>query len=443
MKTKHGNSESNIKIQKIHIYNNNRNLQKNFSEGDFCLFFEPYYSEIKNCTKNNLFKSKPQTKKIIEVEYVNLPQINTNILQSTLAKKQEREEKEKIKIRPIKLIKQNNSKTNLPFFNNKKKETGELYAQVFLSSNPIMDENMKIRKYYISNLDKQISSYEENEKYNSLFNYRQMRNNPRKYTGNAVQRNDNILNDIRASNKYRECLFFNNLKKYIEPVDVTKNYNTSKANAIFKTKKTFQSNFSSKSKEILSLNKKYKLKTNESKSNQSNKRSEKNKIVEEESITSFIEERIEHDDDDDDEKKSKGKKSGKSDQKESKRRKTDKKESESGKSEKKESKSGKSENKENKSGKSDKKESKSGKNKSDKKESKSGKSDKKESKSGKSKSDKKDSKSNEEESKSEDKESKSDEEESKSDDKESKSDENESDKSDEEENKKSQKKKQK
>jgi len=57
--------DENVIIQKVHIYNNNRCLQKSSSAGNYPLFFEPYYSEIKNCTKNNLFKSKPFTKSII------------------------------------------------------------------------------------------------------------------------------------------------------------------------------------------------------------------------------------------------------------------------------------------------------------------------------------------------------------------------------------------
>ena len=78
-------------IQKVHIYNNNRHLQKSSSAGNFSLFFEPYYSELKNSRKNNLFKSKPQNKVILEVEYIDLPKINNNILQKKLSEKEKKE----------------------------------------------------------------------------------------------------------------------------------------------------------------------------------------------------------------------------------------------------------------------------------------------------------------------------------------------------------------
>ena len=53
----------NIPIEKVHIYNNNRHLQKSNSSGNIRLFFEPYYSELKNSTNNSLFNTQ-QLKKL-------------------------------------------------------------------------------------------------------------------------------------------------------------------------------------------------------------------------------------------------------------------------------------------------------------------------------------------------------------------------------------------
>ena len=82
-------------IQKVHIYNNNRHLQKSSSAGNFSLFFEPYYSELKNNTKNKLFRKKPIKKSIIEVEYIDLPAINNNLLQTKLAEKEKKDSERK------------------------------------------------------------------------------------------------------------------------------------------------------------------------------------------------------------------------------------------------------------------------------------------------------------------------------------------------------------
>ena len=63
------NDVKNIPIEKVHIYNNNRHLQKSNSAGNIRLFFEPYYSELKNSTSNNLFNTKPLKKTIIQINW--------------------------------------------------------------------------------------------------------------------------------------------------------------------------------------------------------------------------------------------------------------------------------------------------------------------------------------------------------------------------------------
>ena len=172
----------------MHIYNNNRHLQKSSSAGNFSLFFEPYYSELKNSTKNKLFKKKPINKAIIEVEYIDLPIINDNILKNKLIEKEKKEkESEKKRIK----LNRNRSTNNINLPNiqnvNKGKALGELYAQRFLLRDQIEDPNTKIRKYYINNIEKQIDDYEAKDNYDRLFNYKQLRNNPRKYTSTAIK----------------------------------------------------------------------------------------------------------------------------------------------------------------------------------------------------------------------------------------------------------------
>ena len=69
--------------------------------------------------------------------------------------------------------------------------------------------------YYIKSIE-QPYNYERKDN-NKLFNYKRIRSNPRNYTFNNISRDDIIINDIKASRKYREIVFFQNLKKYMEP----------------------------------------------------------------------------------------------------------------------------------------------------------------------------------------------------------------------------------
>ena len=205
-------------FQKIHIYNNNRHLQKSSSAGNFSLFFEPYFSELKNATKNKLFKKKPVNKTIIHVEYIDLPVINNNLLQNKLSEKEKKDSERKV----LKLNRNRSTNNiNLPYLQNEKKgqTLGEIYAKRFLSRDEVNDENAKIRKYYINKIDQQIDEYEAKDNYDRLFNFKQMRNNPRQYTSNAIKRNNNILNDVNMRRQYRQYLFFQNLKKYVEPME--------------------------------------------------------------------------------------------------------------------------------------------------------------------------------------------------------------------------------
>lgn len=82
LKDKDINNET-IPIEKVHIYNNNRHLQKSNSAGNIRLFFEPYYSELKNSTNNSLFNTKQLKKTILQIEYVNFPKVDDNLLEET------------------------------------------------------------------------------------------------------------------------------------------------------------------------------------------------------------------------------------------------------------------------------------------------------------------------------------------------------------------------
>jgi hypothetical protein len=247
--------EENVPINKVHIYNNNRHLQKSNSAGSIRLFFEPYYSELKNSTNNNLFNSKPVKKSILQIEYVNLPKIDRTFLESKFPEQNTK----KKKLFPDNDIRGYNN-YNINYYNNnsygmnnynynnnngfpninksynynnfgynnkynqgydynnyynddnyyRRKELGELYSQVFLSRDNTNDLNSKIRNYYIKSIDQPSNN-------DRLFNYNRLRNNPRKYTFKNIKKDDIILNDIKASRKYREFVFFQNLKKYIEP----------------------------------------------------------------------------------------------------------------------------------------------------------------------------------------------------------------------------------
>ena len=261
LKDKDINNET-IPIEKVHIYNNNRHLQKSNSTGAIRLFFEPYYSELKNSTNNNLFNSKPLKKSILQIEYVNFPKID-DALYETIRPERYLQKKNvfannngynnyninnynnsfgrndyyrynNVNINRLPKISNNynynydnnynnfgyNNKYNQGYDYNdnqyddnnyyRRRELGELYSRVFLSRDNINDMNSKIRNYYIKNIDRPSN----NDRY---FNYNRMRNNPRNYTFKNMKRDDIIINDIKASRKYREFVFFQNLKKYIEP----------------------------------------------------------------------------------------------------------------------------------------------------------------------------------------------------------------------------------
>jgi len=252
---KEDNEEEYIPINKVHIYNNNRHLQKSNSTGDIRPFFEPYYSEIKNSTNNSLFNSRPVKKSILQIEYVNLPKIDRSFLENkepeqTLKKKNLFPDNNMRNYNNYNINYYNNSygmnnynnnyyknnKNSFPNINNnynnfgynnkynqgydyndynnnygyRKKELGELYSQMFLSRDNINDMNSKIRNYYIKSIDQPSNN-------DILFNYNRMRNEPRKYTFRNIKKDDIIINDVKASRKFREFVFFQNLKKYIEP----------------------------------------------------------------------------------------------------------------------------------------------------------------------------------------------------------------------------------
>ena len=239
------NENENIPVQKVHIYNNNRHLQKSNSAGNINLFFEPYYSELKNSTSNNLFNSKPLKKSILQIEYVNLPKINMHIIKENLPKPTAKpkyafpDEPRTYNNYSINYYnnnsygKNNNSYNRFPNLNNnynynnygynnrsnhgydynnynnygyRKKDLGELYSQMFLSRDNTNDMNSKIRNYYIKSIE-QPYNYERKDN-NKLFNYKRIRSNPRNYTFNNISRDDIIINDIKASRKYREIVFF-------------------------------------------------------------------------------------------------------------------------------------------------------------------------------------------------------------------------------------------
>ena len=64
----------NSQIKKVFIYNNNRHLPKTNSACAIRLFYEPYYSDLKN-NRNN---SKQVNNSKFQVEYIDLPKIKNN-----------------------------------------------------------------------------------------------------------------------------------------------------------------------------------------------------------------------------------------------------------------------------------------------------------------------------------------------------------------------------
>ena len=144
-------------LPKIHIYNNNKWFRKSNSESQLSLFFEPYYSKYKKCTKNCMYDSlpigKPIGRSILEGKSGNLPYIRN------LYEKAQRKLAEK------RLPKINKSQQKTPFFNVriKNRDLGEIYSNVFLSRDKINDKNLKIRRYYIDKIPENIRSYRYRE----------------------------------------------------------------------------------------------------------------------------------------------------------------------------------------------------------------------------------------------------------------------------------------
>jgi len=251
--------DENIVVNKIHIYNNNRHLQKSNSAMEIRPFFEPYYSEIKNNINNNLFNSKPVKKSVFQIEYVNFPKIDRKFLDiklpiKTIEKKIPFPDNDLRRYNNYNINYYNNNsygmnnynyynnnsnyykyKNNLPNINNnynnygynnrnnqgydynnysdygyRRKGLGELYSQMFLSRDNNNDMNSKIRKYYLR-------SIEQPDVNKGLYNNFRIREYPRKYTFKNLKKDDIIINDLKASRKFREFVFFQNLKKYIEP----------------------------------------------------------------------------------------------------------------------------------------------------------------------------------------------------------------------------------
>ena len=325
------NDDEKIPIQKVHIYNNNRHLQKSSSAGNIRLFFEPYYSELKNSTNNNLFNSRPKKKSILEIEYVNFPKIDDNLLESRRPErylqkgnvfannnirgynnynindynnsfgKNDYYRYNNVNINRLPKIHNNynynnfgyNNKYNQGYdYNNyiydennyyRRRELGELYSRMFLSRDNINDMNYKIRNYYIKSIDQPSNN-------DSTFNYNRLRNNPRNYTFKTFKKDDIIINDIKASRKYREFVFFQNLKKYIEPqqsiIDENKKSEESeeseKSEKSKKSKETEKREKESKKKEMIKqftngLVEEDKESKKESKKSESNKESKKDK----------------------------------------------------------------------------------------------------------------------------------------------------------------------
>ena len=356
------NDDEKIPIQKVHIYNNNRHLQKSSSAGNIRLFFEPYYSELKNSTNNNLFNSRPKKKSILEIEYVNFPKIDDNLLESRRPErylqkgnvfannnirgynnynindynnsfgKNDYYRYNNVNINRLPKIHNNynynnfgyNNKYNQGYdYNNyiydennyyRRRELGELYSRMFLSRDIINDMNYKIRNYYIKSIDQPSNN-------DSTFNYNRLRNNPRNYTFKTFKKDDIIINDIKASRKYREFVFFQNLKKYIEPqqsiIDENKKSEESeKSKKSKKSKETEKREKESKKKEMIKQftnglveeDKESKKESKKSESNKESKTSESKKEDKKSEESSDDEEEEEEEESDSEDKNKKEKK---------------------------------------------------------------------------------------------------------------------------------------
>ena len=359
------NDDEKIPIQKVHIYNNNRHLQKSSSAGNIRLFFEPYYSELKNSTNNNLFNSRPKKKSILEIEYVNFPKIDDNLLESRRPErylqkgnvfannnirgynnynindynnsfgKNDYYRYNNVNINRLPKIHNNynynnfgyNNKYNQGYdYNNyiydennyyRRRELGELYSRMFLSRDNINDMNYKIRNYYIKSIEQPSNN-------DSTFNYNRLRNNPRNYTFKTFKKDDIIINDIKASRKYREFVFFQNLKKYIEPqqsiIDENKKSEESeeseKSEKSKKSKETEKREKESKKKEMIKQftnglveeDKESKKESKKSESNKESKTSESKKEDKKSEESSDDEEEEEEESDSEDKNKKEKKK---------------------------------------------------------------------------------------------------------------------------------------
>ena len=128
-----------INLKKIvHIYNNNRCLQKSNSAGNFCKFFEPYYSKIIKSQKQQYLQSK-NSDASIQINFIKPPKtrIETDyfppITQSSNTKQ----------IKNNNAYSSNEDKTKFPLIDIKKlkySQSSLLYPHNFLSRNIIDNE---------------------------------------------------------------------------------------------------------------------------------------------------------------------------------------------------------------------------------------------------------------------------------------------------------------
>ena len=228
------NKNENKPIKKILIYNNNRCLRKNNSAGNFRLFFEPYYSEMKKNKNNNLlnlFKSKPQKNSISEIEYIDFPKIKEreNVISNNHNNSfgnidYYRYDNDNINGLPK--INNNYNCNNFGYINKynkgydcndyqydennyyRRRELGVIYSKIFLSRDKVNNINSKLKHYYIKSVD-QPSNID-----NYLY-YDKIGNIPGNYAFQLFKKDNLIINNINTSKKYREYVFFKNLKKYL------------------------------------------------------------------------------------------------------------------------------------------------------------------------------------------------------------------------------------
>ena len=228
------NKNENKPIKKILIYNNNRCLRKNNSAGNFRLFFEPYYSEMKKNKNNNLlnlFKSKPQKNSISEIEYIDFPKIKEreNVISNNHNNSFGNNDYYRYNndsINGLPKINNNYNCNNFGYINKynkgydcndyqydennyyRRRELGVIYSKIFLSRDKVNNINSKLKHYYIKMVD-QPSNID-----NYLY-YDKIGNIPGNYAFKLFKKDNLIINKINTSKKYREYVFFKNLKKYL------------------------------------------------------------------------------------------------------------------------------------------------------------------------------------------------------------------------------------